>query len=74
MVALSVSTPAHLRQIGLLPQEQATEEEDINYLLKQALEVVAFLPFARTVDKYLWDVFRGRITPQNYTNAWWEYR
>jgi peptidyl-dipeptidase A len=32
----------------------------INAQLKSALETVAFLPFARSVDRWRWQVFAGR--------------
>lgn len=71
---LSVSTPKHLHKVSLLPTYDIDDEADINFLLKTATRKVAFLPFGYLIDKYRWNILRGRITPQNYTKAWWQYR
>jgi peptidyl-dipeptidase A len=47
---------------------------DIDYLLQQALEKVAFLPFGLLVDKWRWEVFAGQVRPEEYDKAWWELR
>jgi peptidyl-dipeptidase A len=74
LIALSVSTPAHLQKIGLLKDYKDTEEDNINALFKMALERVAFLPFGYLIDKWRWDVFSGKV-PQNQWNAhWWALR
>lgn len=26
------------------------------------------------MDKWVWDVYAGKITPQEYNKKWWEYR
>src|SRR5262249_50286266 len=47
---------------------------DIDYLLRQALEKVAFLPFGLTIDKWRWEVFSGQVKPSEYNKAWWHLR
>ena len=49
-------------------------DEDIPFLLKMALDKIAFLPFGLLVDKWRWEVFSGEITPEQYNEAWWELR
>lgn len=49
-------------------------EQDINYLLKLALEKVAVLPYAFAVDHWRWNVFRGLILPSDYNKKWWNNR
>ena len=71
-IALSV-TPEYLKQIGLLGAVPPASG-DIDYLLQQALEKVAFLPFGLLVDKWRWEVFSGEVKPENYSKAWWELR
>ncbi len=71
-IALSV-TPEYLKQIGLL-DKVPPESADIGYLLKMALDKVAFLPFGLTIDQWRWKVFSGEITPENYNKAWWELK
>ncbi|XP_078580935.1 angiotensin-converting enzyme-like [Branchiostoma floridae x Branchiostoma japonicum] len=74
-LALSVSTPKHLKEIGLIDGVlQEDDEADINYLMKQALEKIAFLPFAYMMDQWRWKVFDGRITPDNMNQEWWKLR
>jgi peptidyl-dipeptidase A len=71
-IALSV-TPEYLKQIGLIDAVPPASG-DIDYLLQQALEKVAFLPFGLLVDKWRWEVFAGQVTPESYNKAWWELR
>jgi peptidyl-dipeptidase A len=69
-IALSV-TPEYLKEVGLLatvPQESA----DTGYLLKMALDKIAFLPFGLLIDQWRWRVFSGEITPEQYNKMWWE--
>ncbi|KAM5150442.1 angiotensin-converting enzyme isoform 1-T1 [Callospermophilus lateralis] len=74
VLALSVSTPAHLHKIGLLDHVTNDTETDINYLLKMALEKIAFLPFGYLVDQWRWEVFSGRTPPSRYNFDWWYFR
>ena len=71
-IALS-TTPEYLKQIGLI-EAVPPPTGDTKYLLDTALEKVAFLPFGLLVDKWRWDVFAGKIKPENYNAAWWELR
>ncbi len=71
-IALSV-TPEYLKQIGLIDAVPPASG-DIDYLLQQALEKVAFLPFGLLVDKWRWEVFAGQVKPEEYNKIWWELR
>ena len=71
-IALSV-TPEYLKKIGLI-ETVPPASGDIDYLLQQALEKVAFLPFGLLVDKWRWEVFSGQVKPADYNKAWWELR
>lgn len=68
-VGLSATTPTYLNQIGLLDTVPGAEE-DIPFLLKMALDKIAFLPFGLMVDRWRWDVFSGRTAPEGYNDAW----
>ena len=69
-IALSV-TPAYLKQIGLVEDAGGNE---IEALLRRALERVAFLPFGIVVDKWRWQVFSGELGPDSYNAGWWKLR
>jgi peptidyl-dipeptidase A len=71
-IALSV-TPEYLKKIALIETVPASSE-DVDYLLQQALEKVAFLPFGLLVDKWRWEVFSGQVKPEEYNKAWWDLR
>ena len=71
-IALSV-TPEYLKQIGLIDAVPPASG-DTDYLLKQALEKVAFLPFGLLIDKWRWEVFSGHIKPDSYNKEWWALR
>ena len=70
---LSALTPTYLQQIGLLDKAPGAEE-DIPFLLKMALDKIAFLPFGLLVDRWRWQVFSGEVTPEHYNEAWWALR
>ncbi|MGE5501983.1 MAG: M2 family metallopeptidase [Ignavibacteriales bacterium] len=70
---LSALTPTYLRQIGLL-EEVPGPEGDIPFLLKMALDKVAFLPFGYMMDKWRWQVFDGELSPATYNDGWWKLR
>ncbi len=71
-IALSV-TPRYLVQIGFLKTEPPASGDTVQ-LLRQALDHVAFLPFGITIDKWRWEVFAGKMKPDEYTRRWWELR
>ncbi len=71
-VALSI-TPSYLVKIGLLQAEPKTQD-DVEFLLRMALDKVAFLPFGLLVDQWRWKVFSGEIAPAQYNTAWWALR
>lgn len=74
MVALSI-TPKYLVEIGLLDESEVPDASaDINLLMQQALDKVAFLPFGIMIDKWRWNVFNGEYTPSEYNQGWWELR
>jgi peptidyl-dipeptidase A len=68
-VGLSALTPTYLNQIGLL-QTVPGEAEDIPFLLKMALDKIAFMPFGLMVDRWRWGVFNGETSPTEYNDAW----
>lgn len=73
LVALYSVSPSYLKEIGLV-DEIPGPEADIPYLLLMALDNIAFLPFAYTVDKWRWQVFDGEVTPDHYNKGWWTLR
>ena len=70
LIALSV-TPSYLRKVGLASD---APQSALNTLMHKALEKVAFLPFGLVVDRWRWQVFAGKIKPDQYNKAWWELR
>uniref|UniRef100_A0AAQ5YDC7 Angiotensin-converting enzyme n=1 Tax=Amphiprion ocellaris TaxID=80972 RepID=A0AAQ5YDC7_AMPOC len=74
VLSLSVSTPKHLQTINLLESVTSDTETDTNYLLKMALEKIAFLPFGYLIDLWRWGVFSGRTPPERYNSDWWYLR
>ena len=74
MIGLSI-TPDYLVEIGLLdPKDVPNADADINLLMQQALEKVAFLPFGIMIDKWRWNVFNGTYSPEEYNDGWWALR
>ncbi len=73
-IALNI-TPEYLTQIGLLRRNQIPPASaDVSLLMERALEKIAFLPFALSVDQWRWQVFDGRTMPAEYNDDWWALR
>ncbi|WP_421934054.1 M2 family metallopeptidase [Phenylobacterium sp.] len=73
LAGMSALTPTYLTQIGLLDKAPGAEE-DIPFLLKMALDKIAFLPFGLMIDKWRWQVFSGKVDAAHYNEAWWKLR
>jgi peptidyl-dipeptidase A len=72
-IALSI-TPAYLKKIGLLNEISESPIDDVAFLLRDALDRVAFLPFGKLIDQWRWQVFSGKVAPEDFNKAWWELR
>jgi peptidyl-dipeptidase A len=72
-IALSI-TPGYLEKIGLIEKAPSNDKADINYLMKMALDKIAFLPFGKLIDQWRWDVFAGKTKPADYNKSWWDLR
>ncbi len=72
-IALSV-TPGYLEKIELIKKAPTNPKADLNYLMKMALDKIAFLPFGKLIDEWRWDVFAGKVAPGDYNAAWWKFR
>ena len=71
-IALSI-TPEYLLKIGLLDQVPDASG-DLSFLMKRALEGIAFLPFSLVVDHWRWKVFAGEVGADDYNDLWWQLR
>jgi peptidyl-dipeptidase A len=72
-IALSI-TPTYLKQVGLLDKVAVSEKSVIDRQMFVALDKISFLPWGLLVDKWRWEVFAGKVTPETYTSRWWELR
>lgn len=65
----------YLKKLSFLKRQQLTDEFQINFLLRMALQKIAFLPFGYVMDKYRFSLFRNEIDRENQLNsAWWQLR
>jgi peptidyl-dipeptidase A len=71
-IALSI-TPEYLQKIALLDRVPAPSA-DLGLLMRMALDKIAFLPFGLLIDQWRWQVFSGKVKPQEYNKAWWDLR
>ncbi|XP_041477888.1 angiotensin-converting enzyme-like [Lytechinus variegatus] len=75
VIALSVSTPKHLQEIGLFEGlDEGDTETDINFLLKTSLAAIATLPFSLALSQWRWDLMRGEYDVDNCMGPWWKLR
>ncbi|XP_072023599.1 angiotensin-converting enzyme-like [Amphiura filiformis] len=74
VISLSVGTPKHLFEVGLLEENIEDEEIDINFLLKTALDTIGTLPFSLALEQWRYDVFAGKVDQDNWMKRWWELK
>ncbi|XP_069491700.1 angiotensin-converting enzyme 2 [Ambystoma mexicanum] len=75
IMSLSAATPKHLKSLGLLsPTFVESNETNINFLLRQALTIVATLPFTYMLEEWRWKVFSGEIPKDQWMKKWWEMK
>ncbi|WP_460821140.1 M2 family metallopeptidase [Lysobacter olei] len=67
-------TPKYLQSIGLVGEQQQSNEALVNAQMRMALAKVSFLPFGLMIDRWRWGVFDGSIKPGDYNKAWWELK
>ncbi|CAH2105253.1 unnamed protein product [Euphydryas editha] len=73
-IALSVSSPKHLRRVGLISGDAEDEQTEINQLYKMGIDKIVFLPFAYTLDLFRYGVFRGQTRAEDYNCHYWRLR
>ncbi|KAJ3592955.1 hypothetical protein NHX12_005293 [Muraenolepis orangiensis] len=75
IMSLSAATPKHLLALGLLPANFTSDgETKINFLMKQALTIVATLPFTYMLEEWRWQVFQDAIPKDQWMKRWWEMK
>jgi peptidyl-dipeptidase A len=68
-------SPEHLVRLGFLDRSSITSDYEMNFLLRMALQKVAFLPFAYVMDTYRFLLFGNQIDRQHDLNSkWWTLR
>lgn len=73
-IGLSVATPKHFQTLGLLQRSVDESSYDINYLFTMAIDKVAFLPFALSLDNWRYDVFSGAANKHRMNCHYWNLR
>ncbi|CAF0880032.1 unnamed protein product [Adineta steineri] len=74
-IGMYAISPRHLVKIGFLDEESINSHYEMNFLMRMALQKVAFLPFAYVMDKYRFALFRHEINRDTELNAkWWALR
>ena len=67
-------TPKYMASVGLVGEQQQSQEALINAQMRMALAKVAFMPFGLMIDRWRWGVFDGSIQPDAYNKAWWDLK
>lgn len=72
LMGLASSQKLFLQGRGLIPADAQSDE--IQALLKEALEFVVFIPFsAGVMTHFERDLYEGKISPSEYNKRWWAY-
>lgn len=66
-------TPQHLHRLNLITDEELSNLATEYFLLfRQALSKIPELPFALVTDLYRWNIFNGKVKPENYNRVFWD--
>lgn len=69
----AVITPQHLERLGLITDKELNDPAvELYILLQQALAKIPEIPYSLLIDKYRWDIFKGKITADEYNRKYWE--
>jgi len=74
LMSLVSSTPSYLSKIGLLPGYEPDTEQDLNFLVSQALVTVSTLPFHLVNDIWRWNIFSGKVNESEWNNEFWRLK
>lgn len=74
LITLSVKSPCHLPKLNMSSNGFGDPEGFMNNLFMLGMTKIVLLPFAYIVDLWRWEIFAGKITPDNYNRRWWELR
>lgn len=73
-VQYSFLNPDHLYRVGLLAEPAQHPEDDLNFLMSQALRKLPLIPFSLVMDKWRWELFAGIINKKNANQRWWQLK
>jgi len=59
-IALSVSTPEYLHKLNLLESPQMNDQQEINFLMQQALRTLPAMPYSYALESWRWELFEGK--------------
>jgi len=75
LMSLVSSTPSYLSKLGLLDSDnQPDEQQDLNFLMSQALTTVSTLPFHLTYDLWRWNIFSGSVPVEEWNQEFWRLK
>ena len=77
VMAMNIATPEHLRAIGLLgpPGDEETEyQTTINFLMFQALQQVATMPFTLMMENWRYASFDESISTDEWMEKFWQMK
>ncbi|CAF3389096.1 unnamed protein product [Rotaria socialis] len=71
-IALAAMSPTHLKRIGLLENYSSSKEDNIKFLVSQALSRLFLPPYAYALELWRWSVYNGSILPSEYNKRYWD--
>jgi len=74
LMSLVSSTPSYLSKLGLLVGGAPDDEQDLNFLMSQALTTVSTLPFHLVYDQWRWNIFKGDVPVDKWNAEFWRLK
>merc|ERR1711973_804370 len=74
LMSLVSSTPSYLSKLGLLEGYEPDDQQDLNFLMSQALITVSTIPFHLVYDAWRWNIFSGKVPLEEWNSEFWRLK
>ena len=61
-IGLSVLNPEYLHKLNLLESPQMNDQQEMNFLMQQALRTLPVMPYSYALESWRWEIFEGKTT------------
>ena len=74
--SIDLETISNYQRLGLIDEDvdRFDEQTNINALMSIGLYKIVFLPYAYILDRWRWDLYEGKVKPEDANCHWHKLR